>query len=313
MTEILDDEAADLRRANAELQRRLDECCAERDAATAREAALAEVLDVINHSPGDLAPVFDAMLEKALNLCSAAFGVLWTYDDGHIRATAIRGVTPTYGEFLTSGPHRLRPSTAHARLLSGSEVEHIADLADHDDYRSGEATPRALVELAGCRSLLAVALRKDGVFLGDIVIYRREVRPFSDKQIALLQNFAAQAVIAMENARLLGELQQRTDELAARNSEFGERIEHQSATIDVLKAMSASPGDPQPVFDLIVRRARDLCNTTNAALFEFDGELVHSRSRVITPAYRTPEADGSLLAAVSDGADARFPHLPGDS
>ena len=164
MTEILDDEAADLRRANAELQRRLDECCAERDAATAREAALAEVLDVINRSPGYLAPVFDAMLDKALNLCGAAFGVLWTYDDGHIRATAIRGVTPTYGEFLTSGPHRLRPSTAHARLLSGSEVEHIADLADHDDYRSGEATPRALVEFAGCRSLLAVALRKDGVF-----------------------------------------------------------------------------------------------------------------------------------------------------
>ena len=182
MTEILDDEAADLRRANAELQRRLDECCAERDAATAREAALAEVLDVINRSPGDLAPVFDAMLDKALNLCSAAFGVLWTYDDGHIRATAIRGVTPTYGEFLTSGPHRLRPSTAHARLLSGSEVEHIADLADHDDYRSGEATPRASVELAGCRSLLAVALCKDGVFLGDIVIYRREVRPFSDSR-----------------------------------------------------------------------------------------------------------------------------------
>ena len=104
------------------------------------------------------------------------------------------------------------------------------------------------------------------------------------------ENFADQAVIAMENARLLGELQQRTDELAARNSEFGERIEHQSATIDVLKAMSASPGDPQPVFDLIVRRARDLCNTTGAALFEFDGELVHSRSWVGTQAYSTPEA-----------------------
>ena len=105
-----------------------------------------------------------------------------------------------------------------------------------------------------------------------------------------LATFADQAVIAIENARLLGELQQRTDELAARNSEFGERIEHQSATIDVLKAMSASPGDPQPVFDLIVRRARDLCNTPNAGLFEFDGELVHRRSSVGGEAYVTPDA-----------------------
>ncbi len=257
MTEILDDEAADLRRANAELQRRLDECCAERDAATAREAALAEVLDVINRSPGDLAPVFDAMLDKALNLCGAAFGVLWTYDDGHIRATAIRGVTPTYGEFLTSGPHRLRPSTAHARLLSGSEVEHIADLADHDDYRSGEATPRALVELAGCRSLLAVALRKDGVFLGDIVIYRREVRPFSDKQIALLQNFAAQAVIAMENARLI--------------TETREALEQQTATAEVSQVINSSPGDLAPVFDAMLAKAFHLCEGVQGSLWTFDG------------------------------------------
>ena len=135
-----------------------------------------------------------------------------------------------------------------------------------------------------------VPLRKEGALLGFITAHRREVRPFSDSEIALLEAFAAQAVIAMENARLLGELQQRTDELAARNSEFGERIEHQSATIDVLKAMSASPGDPQPVFDLIVRRARDLCNTTTAALFEFDGELVHLRSVVRRGAYGTPEA-----------------------
>ena len=112
----------------------------------------------------------------------------------------------------------------------------------------------------------------------------------TERQIELVRTFADQAVIALENARLLGELQQRTDELAARNSEFGERIEHQSATIDVLKAMSASPGDPQPVFDLISRRARDLCNSTVAALFEFDGELVHLRSWVGIEAYGTPDA-----------------------
>ena len=126
--------------------------------------------------------------------------------------------------------------------------------------------------------------------VGVIALGRQRVQPFTDRQIELVRTFADQAVIALENARLLGELQQRTDELAARNSEFGERIEHQSATIDVLKAMSASPGDPQPVFDLIVRRARDLCNTTNAGLFEFDGELVHLRSWVGREAYGTPDA-----------------------
>ena len=127
--------------------------------------------------------------------------------------------------------------------------------------------------------------------VGAICLGRMRVQPFTDRQIELVRTFADQAVIALENARLLGKLQQRTDELAARNSEFGERIEHQSATIDVLRAMSASPGDPQPVFDLIVRRARDLCSTTTATLHGFDGELVHLRSPVGVEAYGTPEAD----------------------
>jgi hypothetical protein len=127
-----------------------------------QQKATAEVLQVINSSPGDLAPVFDAMLDKALalNLCSAAFGVLWTYDGEYIHATAIRGATPAYTEFLRSGPYRLRQS-AHARSPSGSEIEHIVDLADHNDYRSGETTPRALVELGGGRTLLGVPLRTD--------------------------------------------------------------------------------------------------------------------------------------------------------
>src|SRR6266446_3831231 len=246
----------------AKLEARIAELTAELCEAREQQTATAEVLQVINSSPGDLAPVFDAMLDKALNLCSAAFGVLWTYDDGYIRATAIRGVTPTYGEFLTSGPHRLRPSTAHARLLSGSEVEHIPDLADHEDYRSGEATPRALVELAGCRSLLAVALRKDGVFLGDIVIYRREVRPFSDKQIALLQNFAAQAVIAMENARLL--------------TETREALEQQTATAEVLQVINSSPGNLAPVFDAMLEKALHLCDAVHGHVWSYDGEHINS-------------------------------------
>ena len=222
-----------------------------------QQTATAEVLQVINSSPGNLGPVFEAMLDKGLNLCSAAFGVLWTYDGEYIHAAAIRGATTVYTEFLTSGPHR-PGDTLHGRLLRGSEVEHIADMADSDDYRSGEATPRALVDLGGGRSRLAVALRKEGVFLGDIVIYRREVRPFSDKEIALLQNFAAQAVIAMENARLL--------------TEQREALDQQTATAEVLQVINSSPGDIVPVFATILEKAHALCGVAYGSLQLYDGE-----------------------------------------
>src|ERR1700758_2639790 len=183
-------------------------------------------------------------------------------------------------------PFRATPGSSHERLLRGERYTQVADAR----AAAAENPQRRLAVRTGSRTILMVPLRKEGALLGYITAHRREVRPFSDNEIALIENFAAQAVIAIENARLLGELQQRTDELAARNSEYGERIEHQSATIDVLKAMSASPGDPQPVFDLIVRRARELCNTVGSALFEFDGERVHLRSRVGQEAYATRDA-----------------------
>src|SRR5262249_11164353 len=156
-------------------------------------------------SPGDLARVFDAMLDKALALCGAVFGTLWTYDGERMHAASLRGMPRPMAEFLTRSPHPVGRNNAHARLLHGEPMVHIVDVADDEAYHSGDPIRRALVELGHGRTMLAVPLRKGKTFLGDLVIYRQEVSPFSDEQIGLLENFAAQAVIAMENARLINE------------------------------------------------------------------------------------------------------------
>ena len=189
-----------------------------------QQTATAEVLQIINSSPGNLQPVFDAMLDKALGLCGADLGVLWTYDNAQVHATALRGVASRFAEFLTRTPHPVGPDDAHGRLLRGEPVIHIADITEDKAYRSGDPIRRSLVELGGGRTLLAVPLRRDDAFLGDFVIYRQEVRPFAEKQVALVKNFAAQAVIAMENARLLDELRQRQAELRVTFDNMGDGV-----------------------------------------------------------------------------------------
>ena len=244
-------------------QRRLAERTAERDEALAREAATTEVLQVINSSPGDLAPVFDAMLEKALRLCDGVQGSLLTFDGGRPRLAVARGLSAEFVEVLREEWERRGPSEHHpmSRLMRGERVVQILDLSVSDLYRTGDATAVAGVQLGSVRTLMFVALVKDDAPVGAFIIARREVRAFSDKQIALVQNFAAQAVIAIENARLL--------------TETREALEQQTATAEVLQVINSSPGNLQPVFDAMLEKTLRLCEAVHGNFLTYDGEVFH--------------------------------------
>jgi GAF domain-containing protein len=189
-----------------------------------QQTATAEVLQVINRSPGDLAPVFEAMLEKAMRLSEAAFGQLAIYEYGTFRTAATRGMPAAFVEYRRRSPPDYGPGTQPARLLAGERIIHVPDLMAEDIYKTGDPNRRALVDLGGVRSSLMVPLLRDDAVLGFINIYRQEPRPFSDKQIALLQSFAAQAVIAMDNARLLDEIRQRQAELRVTFDNMGDGV-----------------------------------------------------------------------------------------
>src|SRR5262249_14792283 len=223
-----------------------------------QQTATADVLKVISGSSGELEPVFQAMLENAVRICGASFGMLFRFEDAAWRATATFGVPPAFAEFWQRGPQRPGPRTALGRIAETKQTIHIADVTTEPAYIEREAVFVAAVNLGGFRTTLAVPMLKENELIGAIAIYRTEVSPFTEKQIELLTNFAAQAVVAMENTRLLNEL--------------GESLQQQPATADVLQVISRSPGELEPVFKAMLANATDICEAKFGFLWLAEGD-----------------------------------------
>jgi GAF domain-containing protein len=265
---MVQEAAPNLERDLAQAQRELSE-------AREQQAATAEVLRIVSRSPEDLRPVFATILANATRLCQAKFGNLDLRVGDGFHIAALHNAPQAYVEWRERQPvvHVGRfPNVPLARIVRTKAVQHIPDLTADQAYIERTPPIVALVEASGARSLLSVPMLKDGDVIGAIVIYRQEVRPFSDHQIELIETFAAQAVIAIENTRLVNELR--------------ESLQQQTATADVLKVISSSPGDLQPVFDSMLANATRLCQASYGHMWLCEGN-----------AFRTVALHGALPAA----------------
>ena len=233
-----------------------------------QQTATGEVLQVISGSPTDVQPVFDTILDNATRLCEAHRGGLFLFDGDAYHAAAFRGAASALVEYHTRAPIRPGPHTALARVLRELRPVHIDDVFADAAFAEGDPLRRAVVELEGMRTLLMVPLLKEGRLVGALSVYRREVRPFADRQIGLLQTFADQAVIAIENVRLFQELDRR-------NRDLSEALEQQTATAEILRVISSSPTDIQPTFEAIAASAVRLCEANEGEVYRFDGRLIH--------------------------------------
>ena len=246
--------------------------------ARARQVAASEVLQVISSSPGDLKPVFDSMLAKAMRLCEAQCGFIYQIEEGAMRAVAEIGVPPAFAEYRRHHLHTGGATTPADVVRATGRPAHVHDARDSDAYRQGNPNAVAGVELGGARTVLYVPMTRNDEVVGVINLFRQEVKPFADEQIALLENFADQAAIAIENTRLFNETR--------------EALERQTATADILRVIASSPDDVQPVFQAIADRSNRLVDALSTTVFGLVDGMLYLRA--FTPT--TPEADAKLQA-----------------
>jgi len=249
-----------------------------------QQRANSEVLQAISRTPGDLAPVFATMLEKATRICQAEFAALYRLEGDGLRLDATYNVPPTFAE-AEGMVFRPAPGGALDEVLNTGRTAHVSDLAATRSYI--ERHPRAVeaVEIAGIRTTLGVPMVKDNDLIGIIGLFRQQVRPFNDKQIELVTDFAAQAVIAIENARLLNELRQRTADLGQRTTDLTEALEQQTATSEVLQVISSFAGELDPVFQAMLEKAAGICDVTYGNIYRWDNGVFQ-----LVATHNTPRA-----------------------
>src|SRR5215470_16863976 len=310
--------AAQLQESYASLEQKVEQRTRELAAANAelhesleQQTATSEVLKLISRSTFELDPVLETLIENATKLCDAAHGLIYRFDGELFHVGAFYGASPEFREFWHEAELQPGHGSCAGRAAQERRTVHIPDALADPDYELTEAQRRG-----GYRALLSVPMLREGELLGVFTMMRNEARPFTDKQIELVTTFADQAVIAIENVRLLRELQSRTDALAAANAELSESLEQQTATSEVLKLISRSTFELDPVLETLIENATKLCDAAHGLIYRFDGELFHvgafygasTELRRFWEGHKLPPGRGSCVARV--GLERRTVQIP---